>query len=109
MRIKESGTGSHEVVSTVAIYGDRDQVEAYPEDWQPSANIDSIDPDLYEVVWNDDYTLFTTRKLFWHDESSYARYQSGDMEHEQVDENTSAPVIDCDIDYYSGIDLDINF
>ena len=44
----------------------------------PASDVESYDPNRYEIRWNSDYTRFIPIKLRWNDDKSYQKYQSSD-------------------------------
>lgn len=44
--------------------------------WLPANEAENFHPDRYDFEWNEDHSRFRAHKLRWHDESSYAHYQS---------------------------------
>jgi hypothetical protein len=43
-------------------------------------NCELFSPAAHDFRWNADYTAFRPVSLLWHDDASYARYQSDDDE-----------------------------
>lgn len=46
--------------------------------WHPKSMVEQFSPQRNEFHWNANYTKFKPIPLRWWDDSSYARYQSGD-------------------------------
>ncbi len=52
------------------------------EGFLPASEVETYNPDRYSFRWNSDYSGFIPRKLAWHDDASYIRYQCMDMDEE---------------------------
>jgi len=47
-------------------------------DWLPASEAENFSPDLFQHIWNDDYSMFRALPLRWTDDASYASFQAAD-------------------------------
>lgn len=52
------------------------EVTAEDDTWLPAEQVKEFNPNQYDLIWNKDYSMFKPVKLKWHDDLSYAKYQS---------------------------------
>lgn len=55
-------------------------IEADDPRWCDESEIESYSPDMYDFVFNDDYSKFIPLKLRWYDDLSYIAYQCNDLD-----------------------------
>ena len=55
--------------------------------WMPAAEVTNFNPDRFDFVWNDDYSMFQTIALPWWDDASYLAYQAGDYSEENTEDD----------------------
>lgn len=51
-------------------------IKQYPEDWHRAEDADKFPPDLYDFVWNDDYSYFRAVRLRYNSQASYIQFQA---------------------------------
>jgi len=50
----------------------------HPEDWHPASEVETFDPNKFDIRWDETYSMFRAVKLAWGaGNRSYVRYQCG--------------------------------